>query len=49
MRFLPEVAVYNLLNANAVLGTLNTYGPRWQEVTTVLGSRVIKLGAQLHF
>ena len=49
MRFLPEVAVYNLLNANAVLGTLNTYGPRWQEATTVLGSRVIKLGAQLHF
>jgi hypothetical protein len=49
IRFQPQIAVYNLLNANAVLGTLNTHGPRWQEVTTVLGSRVIKLGAQLHF
>ena len=49
MRLQPQIAIYNLLNANAVLGTTNTYGARWQEVTTVLGSRVIKLGAQFHF
>ena len=49
LRLQPEIALYNLLNANAVLGTVNTYGARWQEVTTVLGSRVIKLGAQVHF
>lgn len=49
MRFQPQIAIFNLLNTNAVLGTINTYGARWQEVTTVLGSRVIKLGAQFHF
>jgi hypothetical protein len=49
VRFQPEMAVYNLFNANAVLGTVNTYGALWQNVTTVLGSRVVKFGAQLHF
>jgi hypothetical protein len=49
LRFQPELAVYNLLNANSVLGTVNSYGARWQEVTTVLGARVVKFGMQLHF
>jgi hypothetical protein len=49
VRLQPQLAVFNVFNANAVLGTVNTFGPRWQEVTTVLGSRVVKLGAQLHF
>jgi len=49
VRFQPQVAVFNLLNANEVLGTVNTYGARWQEVNTVLGSRIIKFGAQLRF
>jgi hypothetical protein len=37
IRFQPQVAVFNLLNANAVLGVVNTYGARWQEINTVLG------------
>ena len=49
VRFQPQVAVFNLLNANAVLGTVSTYGGRWQEVNAVLGSRVVKFGAQLRF
>jgi hypothetical protein len=49
LRVQPQVAVFNLFNANAVLGTVNTFGARWQEVTTVLGSRVVKFGAQIHF
>ena len=49
VRVLPEIAVYNLFNANAVLGTVNTYGGAWQNVTTVIGSRVVKFGAQVHF
>jgi hypothetical protein len=49
VRVQPEMAVYNVFNANAVLGTVNTYGALWQNVTTVLGSRVVKFGAQLHF
>ena len=49
VRVQPEMAIYNLLNANSVLGTVNSYGTRWQEVTTVLGSRVVKFGMQLHF
>jgi hypothetical protein len=49
LRFQPQVAVFNLFNANAVLGTVNTFGARWQEVNTVLGSRVVKFGAQLRF
>jgi hypothetical protein len=49
VRFQPQIAVFNLFNANAVLGTVNTFGVRWQEVTTVLGSRVVKFGAQVHF
>ena len=49
VRFQPQIAVFNLLNANEVLGTVNTYGARWQEVNTVLGSRIVKFGAQLRF
>jgi Carboxypeptidase regulatory-like domain len=49
IRFQPQVAVFNLLNANAVLGVVNTYGLRWQEINTVLGSRVVKFGAQVRF
>jgi hypothetical protein len=46
---LPGTAVYSLFNANAVLRTVNTYGGAWQNVTTVLGSRVVEFGAQVHF
>ena len=49
VRFQPQVAVFNLLNANAALGVVNTFGARWQEVNTVLGSRVVKFGAQVRF
>ena len=41
--------LYNLLNANAVLLQNNTYGPKWQQPTSVLPGRLFKFSAQLDF
>jgi hypothetical protein len=49
MRLVPMVDLYNLFNDNAVLGTNNTFGPTYRNVTSVLGPRVVRLGAQLDF
>src|SRR5262249_38436915 len=41
--------VYNLFNASTVLNEVFTYGPNWRKPSSVLGARLIKLGAQLDF
>jgi hypothetical protein len=43
------VDLYNLFNANTVLGVNNTYGAAWQRPTAILGGRLFKLGAQFEF
>jgi hypothetical protein len=49
MRVLPSVDVYNLFNASSVLAVNSAYGPSWQNVTSLLGARVAKLGIQVSF
>ncbi|MEP7310390.1 MAG: carboxypeptidase regulatory-like domain-containing protein [Acidobacteriota bacterium] len=49
VRALPAVDVYNLFNASPVLAVNSAYGPAWQNVTSLLGARVAKLGVQVSF
>jgi hypothetical protein len=49
IRILPSVDVYNLFNASPVLAVNSAYGPAWQNVTSLLGARVAKLGLQVSF
>ena len=44
-----NVDIFNILNANTVLGITTRYGPSWLVPTAVLGGRVMKLGFQLDF
>ena len=46
---LPAIDVYNLFNASPVLAVNSAYGPAWQNVTSLLGARVAKLGVQVSF
>jgi hypothetical protein len=48
-RILPAIDVYNLFNASPVLAVNSAYGPAWQNVTSLLGARVAKLGVQVSF
>ena len=41
--------LYNVFNANTILGVLSTYGARWLEPTSTLGARFVKVSAQLTF
>lgn len=43
----PEVAVFNVLNANPVLVQINTFGPSLGNVTTILNPRVLRLGVNV--
>ena len=49
MRVLPALDVYNLFNASPVLAVNSAFGPAWQNVTSLLGARVAKLGVQINF
>ncbi len=44
-----NVDIFNVFNANTVLGITTRYGPSWLVPTAVLGGRVMKLGFQLDF
>jgi hypothetical protein len=46
---LPALDVYNLFNASPVLAVNSAYGPAWQNVTSLLGARVAKLGLEVKF
>ena len=48
-RFRAGIDIYNLLNASNVLNMNFAYGQGWQDVTQILGGRLIKLGAQFDF
>ncbi|MNC87503.1 hypothetical protein D3C83_32320 [compost metagenome] len=45
----PELALFNLLNANPVLSQVNTFGPALGNVNTVLQPRLARLGLTLRF
>lgn len=45
----PELALFNLFNANAVLTQINTFGPALGNVTTILGPRALRLGLTAKF
>ncbi len=47
-----DVDIYNLLNASNVLNMNTTYSPPggvWQDVTQILGGRLVRLGLQVEF
>jgi hypothetical protein len=47
-----DVDIYNLLNASNVLNMNTTYSPPggvWQDVTQILGGRLVRLGVQVEF
>jgi hypothetical protein len=45
----PAFDLYNLLNASPVLATQNAWGTQWNNVTSLLGARVMKLGVLVKF
>ena len=48
-RVQPRLELHNVLNANTVHTTVQTYGPAWEQVRGVLAPRLIKLAAQIDF
>ena len=48
-RLRPRLDVYNVFNANSVLGLNTRFGPSWLRPSDVLGGRMVKVGAQLDF
>jgi hypothetical protein len=49
MRVQPNIDLFNVLNASSVLGANARYGPAWQNVTAVLGGRVVRMGVRVSF
>jgi hypothetical protein len=48
-RIRAGIDIYNLFNASNVLNMNLAYGQGWQDVTQILGGRLVKLGAQFDF
>lgn len=49
MRVTGKFDVYNLFNANTVLGTRSTYGSTWLQPVAILAARLFKFGVQADF
>jgi hypothetical protein len=49
VEFRPELALYNVFNANPVLAQLNVYGPTLNNVSSILGPRLLRLGLTVKF
>ena len=45
----PEAGLFNLLNANPVLGITNTFGPALDRVNSILDPRLVRLGLTVRF
>ena len=41
--------VYNVFNANSVLGQISTFGAAWRTPTSIVGGRLAKFGVQVDF
>jgi hypothetical protein len=48
-RLQANLDLYNVLNANSILGRLNTLGPRWGQPISILPGRMLQLGARWTF
>jgi hypothetical protein len=48
-RTMLSLDLYNALNANPILGQIQTYGPSWLNPTSVMDARFVRLSAQLDF
>ena len=48
-RLNANIDLYNVFNANTILGRVNTYGPRWGLPTRILPGRMVQVGARLTF
>ena len=48
-RFQASVDVFNVMNSSAVLSQNNTVGVSWQNPTSILQGRLVKIGAQVSF
>ena len=47
--FRAWVDLYNVTNANTILGVNSQYGLAWLAPTIVLGGRLLKFGGQIDF
>jgi hypothetical protein len=43
----PVMDLFNLFNANTTTAVNSTYGSRWQEITTIMQSRYIRMGLEI--
>lgn len=48
-RLQANVDVYNIFNANTVLGRVDAYGTRWGQPTNILPGRMMQISAQVTF
>jgi hypothetical protein len=49
VNLVPEVGVFNALNANPVTAQTNAYGPALDRVTAILPGRLVRLGVTVKF
>jgi len=49
VRLQPRLDLYNVFNANTILGVSSTYGPNLFRPSAVLAARFIKLGLDVRF
>jgi len=49
LRLAPVLDLFNLFNANTVTGVVSTYGSRWQNITSIMQARYIRLGAEVEW
>jgi len=49
LRLEPQVDLFNLFNSNQVLVMNTRFGTAWQNATSILAPRMIKLGLQMNF
>jgi hypothetical protein len=49
VRLQPRLDLYNILNANTILGVSSTYGPNLFRPSSVLAARFIKIGLDVRF
>jgi hypothetical protein len=48
-RLQANLDLYNIFNANTVLGRVDAYGTRWGQPTNILPGRMMQISAQVTF
>ncbi|MBM3773500.1 MAG: hypothetical protein FJW27_19870 [Acidimicrobiia bacterium] len=49
LAFEPIMEVFNVMNANTILGAVSVLGPAYNRPNNILGGRLLKLGLNLDF